>query len=1096
MTDAAKLAAPKETALIDQYHREAIERALDTTMLVEAAAGTGKTTSMIKRMIGLIRVNKCTIDQMAAVTFTRKAAAELRSRFQVALEQAKLQASDPDARGALEAAITQINRCFIGTIHSFCARLLRERPVEAGVDLAFEELDDERDRELRQEAWHEYVARLHASGDPLLRELDDLGLEIGQLSNAFHEFAQYPDVKHWPADRVKMPDLELASARLRQYAARMSEISTAFGEPGQDKLMPLYRRIPRMVRQADLARTSEIMQILALCREFDNRNLIQKNWPGGKSQALAELAQWNDFASNVAKPLVTMWLAKRYEAVLRSMRPAIKVYDRRRSQAGGLNFQDLLMRAAALLRKDSSIRSYFHARFTHLLVDEFQDTDPIQAEVMLLLTAEDPAQDVWKRCRPRPGSLFVVGDPKQSIYRFRRADIATYNQVKKIIEESGGEVVSLTSNFRTIGPVIDWINQTFEGVFPAQANEYSPARAPLDVVHSDVPEADLAGIRVLNVPAAYADNPEALAYETEAVACAIQRAIESRTTVPRISKDRSQKPSATGADTSDFMIVTHGKKNLAAYGRKLQELGISHQITGGAALNEVEELALLHTCLRSVTDPDNAVALLAALRSGLFGISDPVLYAFKQAGGRFSLAAPIPAGLDPHDAALLQHAFGSLLRYESWLKQYPPLPAFERIASDLGLMVRACASEGGEVRAGSFAKAFELLRKAQAEHATISDLVRYLGRLVEQEEKHDGLSIRPSEQEPVRVMNLHKVKGLEAPVVFLADPTGDTEHDVLLHVDREKEEPEGYLCVLEGGGRSRRILAKHEEWDHLAEVEKRFLDAEKDRLYYVAATRAGCHLVITRRAKNDHRNPWKYFGDGVEGLPELPIQEPQMPTIRQSREVTHDEVREAMKGIVERRSRIQQPSYETIGAKAAALEDAEIIPTKSAHGTVWGTLIHLLLETVMERPNADITALAEKHLHEQGLEPEKAGDAVAMVQKVTRSEIWTRACDSSRRLIEVPFHRLARAARKGGDLAQRVTRGVIDLVFQEPAGWVILDYKTHAVEEKSLQYLVEHYGLQVKSYAEAWHEITGEPVHEAGLYFIHADRYVPIKTDA
>jgi len=112
------------------------------------------------------------------------------------------------------------------------------------------------------------------------------------------------------------------------------------------------------------------------------------------------------------------------------------------------------MRAAELLRHEG-VRRYFRRRFTHLLVDEFQDTDPIQAEVMLLLTADNPTEQDWRACKPVPGSLFVVGDPKQSIYRFRRADIVTYNMVKQIIQKNRGELLTLTCNFRTVPAITD-----------------------------------------------------------------------------------------------------------------------------------------------------------------------------------------------------------------------------------------------------------------------------------------------------------------------------------------------------------------------------------------------------------------------------------------------------------------------------------------------------------------------------------------------------------------------------------------------------------------------------------------------------------------
>ena len=152
--------------LADQKERHSVERELDTTMLVEAAAGTGKTTCMVNRMVALLAADKCKIQEMAAVTFTRKSAAELRSRFQVALEDA-VRRSDGHTKKCLEDALAHVEQCFTGTIHAFCARMLRERPVEAEVDVAFQESDEIADALLRDKAWDEYIARLHESESPL-----------------------------------------------------------------------------------------------------------------------------------------------------------------------------------------------------------------------------------------------------------------------------------------------------------------------------------------------------------------------------------------------------------------------------------------------------------------------------------------------------------------------------------------------------------------------------------------------------------------------------------------------------------------------------------------------------------------------------------------------------------------------------------------------------------------------------------------------------------------------------------------------------------------------------------------------------------------
>ncbi|MHC4201909.1 MAG: UvrD-helicase domain-containing protein, partial [Planctomycetota bacterium] len=168
----------------DRAQRDLIVSELDRSMLVEAAAGTGKTTSMVDRMVALLAEGKCRADTLAAVTFTRKAAAELRSRFGLALEVAARDA-DGARRPRLERALGDSARAFIGTIHSFCARLLRERPVEAGVDVSFQEIDEQADARLRELAWAEFVAGLHAADDPLVAELAGLGLDAGALRRPF-----------------------------------------------------------------------------------------------------------------------------------------------------------------------------------------------------------------------------------------------------------------------------------------------------------------------------------------------------------------------------------------------------------------------------------------------------------------------------------------------------------------------------------------------------------------------------------------------------------------------------------------------------------------------------------------------------------------------------------------------------------------------------------------------------------------------------------------------------------------------------------------------------------------------------------------------
>src|SRR5262249_935282 len=239
---------------------------------------------------------------------------------------------------------------------------------------------------------------------------------------------------------------------------------------------------------------------------------------------------------------------------------------------------------------------------------------------------------------------------------------------------------------------------------------------------------------------------------------------------------------------------------------------------------------------------------------------------FKRAGGRFDYRSGIPDNLSPAIGEPIRNAFAKFRRYATWLRRLPPVPAFERIAADLGLAMHTLSSAGGNERAGCLAKIFESLRSAQSPFHSAADLAELLRDLLDNNSEFDGLPARPHDSAAVRVMNLHRAKGLEAPVVFLAGAAGQFDHPVGLHVDRSGDKVRGYAAIY-GAPRDwgkAPLLARPNDWDQLAAEEGRFLDGEKHRLLYVAATRAGSELVIVQRdARNDY-NPWEFFGQYLE----------------------------------------------------------------------------------------------------------------------------------------------------------------------------------------------------------------------------------------
>lgn len=1077
-TDLARRAGPADAraSTDDSAARESIVNKLDVCMLVEAAAGTGKTKGMVDRMVALIAEGVCGPEQIAAVTFTRKAAAELRSRFEAAVEEAVRREAGV-RRERLARAREGAGCGFIGTIHSFCARILRERPVEAGVEIGFRELEDAEDMALREEAWTEFLAHVYDAGSRAVGELDELGVELGSLRAAFRTFSDYPDVEDWPAEAASPLDVSGAAEALRGYLAEVEGLLSGLPEnPGNDGLIPAMRQVHRMAGHSDLGSVAELMEVMEVF--LKEPKIVRKEWPGGKAQAEEELDRWTTFARSVARPFADAVRERRYAVAMKALAEARSFYDRLRRERGALSYQDLLMKAAALLRDEPEVRRYFADRFRRILVDEFQDTDPLQAEVILLLAADDPRERDWRRARPRPGAFFAVGDPKQSIYRFRRADISTYMRVARIVEESGGLIVRLSKSFRASGALVSWVNGVFRGQFPDDASEIAPAY--VELISAGGARKDAAAVKVIRIPEEYGDKLSAAEYEARVIAGAIREGI------------------ASGRSPGEFMIVTFYGRQLGVYARALESLGIPHRVTGGTALNDVEELGLLYLCLEAANAPEDGVALVAALRSAAFGVSDEQLWEFSRAGGRFSLLEPLPGGLRPETAAAFERAFSALKRCARILSEMPPAAASRVAAEELGLLERAASGPGGDFRAGSLLKAIELLRASGASGP--AEAVEYLRRLVtasEDADRHDGEPALGEGTDVVRVMNLHKAKGLEADVVFLADASGESSHGVSFHVDRSGEKVLGYLALYgERRGQARApLLACPHGWEELAAREQSFLDAERVRLFYVAATRARSELVIVQREKGNHFNPWRFFEGHLQGCQELmalPEEEgpsdgerpstsarPEAPVSEREAEAVCAEAASAAEAIRARWLAAVAPSYEVRAAKAVfvgpprSAEDERVLEFAEA--------VHRLLELAAREGQVDLRKEADR----LGLRGAEAEEAVECAGAVVRSELWKRSRRAARRLVEAPFAiERAEAAPAG------VVRGRLDLAFLEDDGWVVVDYKTDRVTREGALRAAGKYMPQVRLYAEALARQVREPVKEIGLYFARAGVYL------
>ena len=1146
----------------DAQARARISDDLDINLLVEAGAGSGKTTELVARMVALVASGVATVDEIAAVTFTRKAAAALRERFQMHLEERVAEpleaGGDHLVRDRLSAALDDIDRVFVGTIHAFCSRLLRERPLEVGLDPAFEELAVEERLRLHQQFWEAYLERLTRDADPLLEELSDAGLRPSRLGGLFGHLVENPDV-HFPTDEAKPPSAsELGEVRagLDELVDRAWELMpdhepTRGWDPLQKKLRTAHfkRDVTGWKEPADFFDT-----LSRLCKSgAGSHSLTQNRWRDG-SMAKALGQRLDEFVADntAARRLVNRWYAHRYALAVRLARHAALEFAEYRKRTARLDFQDLLLLTAELLRSDPHVRQQLGRRYRRLLVDEFQDTDPLQAEIMLLLASDPDVDDEgrlkdnesptehadWRAAVPRDGALFVVGDPKQSIYRFRRADIQLYGFIRDRFGDFGA-VLELTTNFRSCPPIGDLVNEVFDG------EEFFPKSA--------TPEQ--AGFEPLNTRPGGPSTREGVFWYS-VTPDAARNAAAADDDAARIASWIASRVASGERSSGDFMILTRTRAHLDRYARALEAFSVPVQVTG-AGVGVESELHELRVVLECMIDPTNPVKVVAVLVGLFFGIDYERLVQHRLDGGAFDVTRPRERG----HADVTQ----ALRTLNEWWRGSTVQPAdifVSKLTSELGILPFAAAGELGTLRAGALVYALDAVRAAAlAGDASLPGALEALQAALELAGAEAPLE--PGRPDVVSLMNLHQAKGLEAEVVILADPTGSRARIPEIHMHRTADGAAvGYLRVTEyrDGYSGNQVLALPEDWEAHQSTESRFEAAEEVRLLYVAVTRAKRELVVARWPDGPDRSPWRSLDPWLhEHAEELQI-EPDTPEPRKQLELTVEMVEQMGREAADRLEALGTPSFEYRSVTALSKRDVpapsggragnrkdrpkngrsdgqwdrDEVDRQTFRGFSWGSAVHGALAAASEgtTPEAlraacrDLLVEYKRPLDNHG-DPTELHELLGVVESVRASDLWLRAHRAERVLTEVPFavsvpadpdaaaEPPAAAAtpsavpaadegpRKQLDLfalqsisesegepsseepsgVHQIIEGVIDLAFLEADGWVIADYKTDLGTDPAFETRADEYRRQVAMYAEAWARLTGDPVKERILFY-------------
>jgi len=827
--------------LIDKNAREKIRNQLDWNFFVEAGAGSGKTYCLVERMVNLIKKGKANMENIAAVTFTRKAAAELKERFQIKLENSLSEdiSMSADEKKNILNALFNLEQIYIGTIHSFCSKILRERPVEAGVDPEFEEIEEEKDYFFAEQAWSDFIDYSNENGDKTLKLMEEYGIEINDLKDTYHSFIQYSDVEIETADIAK-PDFSEAKIAISLFLSLFKDILPQKAPAkGWDGLQSILRKSITYINSGYLNSNRLFVRILnEMNKTFE---IVQNRWPDGNGKECRE--KMLQFQNDILKPVLKSWQEYMHKPLAEFIKKGADFYSNWRNSRSILNFEDLLTVTSDLLRENSEVRKYFKRKFTHILVDEFQDTDPIQAEIIFFLTGKNITETDWKNIILESGALFLVGDPKQSIYRFRRADIDIYNIVKKMFSGERCEVLPLFSNFRSLPFMQDLVESVFKNIMPDKEDPYQAKYFPLNTTRKAEDAYDF-WVFENNTCKVYRCNASEI---TQTDAAKVAAWIYSSVNAGEVKLQRTQDELRTGLtqkpEYSDFLILTKKRQSLGIYARALEKNGIPYDISGGLVFNESLEIGEILKLFKAIDDEKDPVALVTVLRGLFFGISDELLYNFKKTGGKFSYYSLVPDGF-----IMFTEAFKRLKEYKEIINKNKPAVAAEIIIEKSGIIPLALSEEEGLTKAGNIYKAIELLKNFEAEKIeTFYDLTKNMEEMLKNKEI-ESMSLLVSKKNVVRLMNLHKAKGLEAPVVILADPMGETRYfEPQYHISRTRDKKaKGYFSIVRPTSNySSEILGIPPDWSSKLEEEKKYGEAERRRLDYVAVTRAKNILAVS-----------------------------------------------------------------------------------------------------------------------------------------------------------------------------------------------------------------------------------------------------------
>lgn len=1093
----------------DLQAREAIVKELNTNLFVEASAGSGKTTSLVYRMVALIE-SGVPVDQICTITFTIAAADEFFARFQALLSQRtidnpldkSIEMLGPTTeltRARCLEALNNIDLCFNGTMDSFCNMVAHELPNELDIPSDAEVISEEEKKAIIKD---EYFNILTDNNHPLYSLAGLFNKTFGKSFDAFsagmdeifdyrgYQVAYNEDLLSSDSDHLLDGELtdfinlineiakdgyryitsSTAKTKVKKMFAVKNKLSTNFKDCVPAIMTALSGFVPNIRFKQEVSGTS---------LEVDFLKEVSRGNYGLKDTIIEEVEKIETVVYEYCFQLYFSFVTKVRDEIVNKMKD--------RSE---FTFFDFLYYLTEKFKESCAsnreLVNHVFERHSHILIDESQDTNPMQTELFFYLTSTKKT-DKWEEAEPKEGSLFIVGDPKQSIYGFRDADVKAYNHTKELFK-SKDEVLFLSKNYRSNIVVKDYFNKIMNSVLDDGSEPLTHPDIPLNPTNErEQQRQDIEANKDITLNGVYKYHTvKDRKIDANNVAELVKKIVNNENY--KIVSKHSDK--VRKIEYKDILIITKDKK-IESFISAFKKNNIPLRVEAKIYFSNSPSVDILKKLLYLMFEPYQKQYFLDVVMSDLYKLKTQDIIRMEKDGFNLDISNLLDKEGNPlafthqyhqdivnelHNLYLSTRGMGvsSTLFYLLSNKDYRFFtyisPEFLEYAYYVVELVKAGENDRS---ISSFEDAKEFLENSINDDSDIEKAMKF-----------------SEEVNQVKISNLHKVKGLQAPVVILAAPM-QMKHEPYKYVDRINKVVYLASIGVKNDFGSSNTICKTDNFDQQMEMARLSSLSEEGRIEYVAATRAESVLIIgvPEKLNENYVNPWRdLLFEGLEEIPDYPYQEIDLVTKE------YDEVMEDYQSIQnddchQASYKVRNPSGLRIASRITNVDEVTEEDEMDIDKALLGTMIHRLLECVVTSKNrfninslvADIfeelSIVYEAHLFDKlcYIADKFTFGGYTQIDSKVPSDLYSVLKEAEQVMCEVPF------SYKSSDT---IIAGVIDLLYKDQNGWHIIDYKTN--DEDDVGNLEEEYQIQLGVYKKAVKQATGL---DCDAHIYHIDIY-------